>query len=410
MAKRKIGIVLYKYPLGISTAIVNTIKELNRRGNCVHLFIDEFTYLNAPLKYTHDLFCLNLFYSERSLAQKAIHKIIRESGKVLYERILKRVPSNIYEYAFIYDLHTLNYLRFLKLSVDESFTHLITFEFIGLAMADLIAMEQKLIYYNMELIRYELCPNNRMRSMKILEKKSISRLEHIIMPNIERAKVFSDEYGYDLDKIKILPICSVGDSLVKRTDYFRKKFKISKEKTIVLYSTNILPWAMCHEIVKSVHSWSKEFVLVLHGWDNIDTKYYKDMKKFSQDLPVYFSTTYFDYDEFPSVLASADIALLFYSPFYRPGDENFSEIAGSSNKLAEYLKVSLPIIAHAGHSLKTFVESSNIGLFVDSIEDMPLALLKIKQDYDLYRTSCISFYNNHFRFDYLFDTIYEDIF
>ncbi len=411
-AQRKIGIVMYQYPLGVSTAIVNTIKELNQRGDKVILFIDEYSYYPAPLKYEHPLFSLAIFHDKRTFFCKVSNRIVREAHKFLSEVIFRKIADNINNYIKLYDTNLENYLKFVKLHINSSFTHLIAFELLGIAIAKEAVKTQKLIYYNLELLRYELCPDNRWRGIKKLEKNSLARVDHVIIPNAARAKAFSSENGYDVNRIEILPICNRGDSIIERTDYFRKKFSIPEDKLIVIYSTNIVSWAMCHEIIQSLHVWPKEFILVLHTWSKVSTKskYYQDMVKLSKGLPVYFSTEFIDYDDLPFVLASADIALLFYSPYYRPGEENFEEIIASSNKLAEYLKATLPIIAHGVISLNDLVKSSKIGVYIDSLDKMHQALLEIKNNYDFYRRSCIECYNNQFRFDRLFDSIYKRIF
>lgn len=407
-----VAIIMYGYPLGVSVAIINTIQDLNRRGNHVSLFIDSSSYYSAPLRYNNKLFSLHIFQDSRSIPFKAVNKLCRIIRRYQLEQVQQVVPTNLFSYIKTYDSALKYYIEFVRARINNTYTHLMAFEFIGIAVANEVIEKQKLIYNSLELIRYELCPNNKMRGLKHLEKNSLPRVDYVLMANKERAIIFSTEYQYDMNKIKILPICGIGDSIIKRTSYFKKKFQISQNKTIVLYSTNFKPWAMCHEIIESMHSWPKDFVLVFHTWNQSCLKddYFRTMLELAKDLPVYFSTDFVEHEDLPTLLASADLALLFYSPLYRPGDENFSEIAGSSNKLAEYLKATLPVIAYGGHSLNTLIELQKIGVYVNSPDNIGKALVEIIRNYNVYKEACIKYYNKQFRFETVFDVIYADLF
>jgi len=130
------------------------------------------------------------------------------------------------------------------------------------------------------------------------------------------------------------------------------------------------------------------------------------MKIASRHLPIYFSAEPVDYSQLTNVLASANIALL----FYRQLDENFTEIADSSNKLAEYLKASLPVVTFEGNSLSEFVKQHRIGITINEIEKITLAINNIKEDYNQYKKACTDCYRNYLSFESYFNELYDVIF
>jgi glycosyltransferase involved in cell wall biosynthesis len=366
--------------------------------------MDENNYRQSPFKFSHDLYSMNLYSYKWTIPKRAYRKI----STLLFNKLLKKVPEEISDFGRTYDLELLYFLNFLRARIDNSFTHIVGVEAQGISIASEVSGEKRLIYYNMELLQRKSCPDAKWEGIKSAETKSLSKVDTVVIQNDKRAAVFASENVFDTGRIKVLPIFPIGECIIDRTDFFRKKFNISDNKYIILYAGNFHPWAMCLEIIKTVPNWGKEFVLIMHTWNKSATltPYYRDMVRLAENLPVYFSTDAVGHDELPHALASADIGLL----FYRPLDENFTEIAGSSNKLAEYLRACLPVVTFSGSSLGDLIDTHKIGISVDSIEMLPNALQTIRNNYEIFRDSCVHCYYKHFSFEKHFADIYEDVF
>lgn len=402
--RKKIAIIMYRYPLGVSTMIINTIKELVRRDDEVVLFIDENTYRQSPFEYKNELYSVHLCSPNWFFLWSAY----RVLGTFVFDKLVKKTFSGIISFSIACDLELLSFLHSLQSRVDNSFTHIIAIEPLGLALAAEVSKGGKIIYYDMELLQNKSCLNTKWKSIKKMELKSLTKVNSVVIQNAERARIFALENNFDINRIMILPIFADGGLVKERTDYFHKKFNIPDNKFCVIYAGNFQPWAMCHEIIRTVPNWSNEFVLIMHTWNKFSTymKYFKDMVKLAKDLPIYFSTDPIPYEDLTYALASANIGLL----FYRPLDENFTEIAGSSNKFAEYLKACLPVVSLDSGSLGDFINLHGIGISIDSMDRLPEVLLKIKNNYGFYQNSCIRCYDERFSFSKFFDDIYKRLF
>lgn len=399
----KIGIIMYQYPLGVSTMIICTIEELLKRHDFVTVFIDEATYNLSPL---------NSFDDDTSFSKCIIKykwsikkKIYRKLSSFLVEHVLRIPPHTLNLFSAIFDLELGNFLSAISHKLDNTYTHVIGVEPLGMAIATSANNNRKkILYYNMELLQKSSCKSVKWRAIKEIELTCLSKVSTVVIQNEQRSNVFAGESKFPRDSIQLLPIFSSGDLITERTEYFRNKLSIPKAKTCVIYAGNIQAWSMCHELVESVSDWSNNFALIIHTWNRlcVASKYYKDMLIKANGLPIYFSTFPIEYQKLPHALASADIGIILYKSL----DENFTEVAGSSNKLAEYLKACLPIVTLSNTSISVFVRSHDIGLTVDSIHEIPSALEYIRLNLNHFRSNCILCYKK-FRFETLFQHMYE---
>jgi hypothetical protein len=258
----------------------------------------------------------------------------------------------------------------------------------------------------MELLDWinEVSKDNHKQILKKLEYLMINKLSNVVIPSPRRAELFAKINDFDVNKIIILPVASMGDPVVNRSKYFRDRFDIPADWKIVVYSGNIAPWAKCLEIIQSVKDWPRGYALVIHTWNKsvVETGYYKEMINEAGGLPVYFSTEYIAYDELALALSSADIGVMFYEKI----SDNFTEILFSSNKLGEYLKAGLAIICSEFISLKGFVEENSIGTAV-SVGELPQAIEWIGERIENLQKNAHICYEEEFRFEHYFEGFYD---
>lgn len=415
--EKKIGIVVGSYPLGVSPMIIQTAKMLATSGFQVDIFINEKTFWESPVKFTEPkirvVMCRSRPLREEDIIGWIIWGIIDRLGrKVVFNLHYLFYGNNIKLERYLGIFNPTQYF-FSKVLMNhisgKSYMALIGIDMSGFLPCSYVAkkMNTPVVYYNMELFQEKNCKDNRALLSKALEIKCSQKCWFTVIQSRERAQVYMKENKISEDSIRYLTIATCGQPITETGDYFRKKFHLSKDQIIVLYAGNIIDWAMCYETVQSVSNWPEKCVLVLHTWrkDIEKTEYFKKIVKESDPKKVYFSTTPVEYEKLPNILSSADIGLL----FYRPIDENFTEIGSSSNKIAQYVQVGLPLIANDFPSIRKIFQKYKSGVCVSSPDKIGVALIKVFEDYDSYRRGAFRSYEEHYNFPKAFAPILSEL-
>jgi glycosyltransferase involved in cell wall biosynthesis len=428
---QRIGIVFLNYWLGVSISVIDTIKVLAQNGFVVDVFINKENYIDAPKVDFSAFPNVNIIVIEPSQKltrkiQDTLQNLPLQSNRGFIKKLKQwllpirywwiqkfKLYTSIEAYYKRYKPMSLSYLRELATYVHQrKYNCLIGVEPQGL-LAAYYALNQTgfqeipLIYYNLELLQYSSSLNLNQRLMKNLEIVCSQKCVFTVIPDINRGKVFARENSIPENKLRYLPVSLTGQPVLVKGRYFRDLFNIPESKHIVLYAGNIREWAMCLEIVKFVMEWPKDCVLVMHTWksDSKDDKYFQKIKNIAEPSRVYFSTCPVPYEKLAEVLSSADVGLA----LYRPIDANFSETGSSSNKLAQYSQVGLPVISNNIQSIRSVFDRFGNGVCVDHPEKISEALEIIYLNYDKYRDGAFETYKNHYNFSVAFDPILAEI-
>lgn len=415
MNNKRIAFVLYDYPLGVSSMIINSIRMFTRKGFKVDIYINK-TNLNAsPIKFPEERISIVVYddTAKRTFFWRGYRFLLRKIVRFVrflsfFVTISRNFPFNFCLLFFYPDLFHFSRWLGKKLSLSH-YTYFMPVECNSILCLYCLKEREKIVYYNMELLDWSaknpLYAFTNKVFLKNLEYRMIKSLSHVVIQSPHRAKLFSKINDFDVNKIYLLPITSIGKPVINRSDFFRDMFNIPSNSKIAVYAGNFNPWFECLEIIKSVKKWPKGYALVMHTWNKtiLNSTYYQEMKKQARGLPIYFSVEYVDYDEMATVLSSADIGLMFYKPI----DSNFTEILFSSNKLAEYLKAGLPIICSNFSSLKSFIDGNAIGATTSSIDDLPHMLELVNRQINILRRNVLVCYQKKFRFERYFDNFYR---
>jgi len=405
MMKPRVAFILYRYPLGVSSMIVNSIRLFADRGYLVDIFININSLNLAPIEFNNDSVRKVVYDdSQRSLPLKAyIHLLFRMDR--FATKLLAPLPDSLRLPFLFPDLYLFSIWlrRRLKLYTYEYY---IPVECRSLLCFVDFPEESKIIYYNMELLDWNkyspLYPGKTV--LKEIEYKVISRLDHVAITSKRRAEMFCEINKFPMNKIDILPVTPLGDPIRIRSGYFRKVFGIPEDTRVVIYCGSFFPWAKCLEIIRTVKHWPDDYALVMHTWNQsaVGTEYYNQMVEEARGLPIYFSFKYIEYDKLALAISSADIGLMFYDG----SDANYSELLFSSNKLGEYLKAGLMIICSDLPSLKQFVEDNDIGVAIP-VEELPRAIKETTKRLGAFKANSVQCYSEKFRFDEYFSRFYE---
>lgn len=426
--ENKVAIVFYGYPVGVSVMIINAARMFAEKGFDVDIIQIQSALDYSSVEFTEK----NIRYipvaggddsgdadsSKPGNGKKSFRKKLKGNLAFfirflffLISPLLGKLPGlHLYLLKFCKpDFH-----RYLKKIIglrDDSYQYIVGIEVLGLYTAHILKSNpgQKIIYFNMELFKLSTSrlPDRYLRGA--LESFVLkNNIDHIAIANKERIKVFLNDKKYiPASMVEMLPVASLGEPYLEKGNYFREKFNIPDDKTIVLYSGNIVEWAMCLEIVESVKNWGDEFVLVLHTYiehpQNED--YYDLIEKAMLPGRVFISQKHFSFWELDKILSSAEIGLL----FYREKDENFTEIGFSSNKLTQYLKTGMPIITNDLPFFSKFFDEHKCGKCVSSFEEIAGTISEISRDYSVYRKNAVSCYENYFDFRKYFNVFMKNI-
>lgn len=429
--KNKIAIITLNYPLGVLSDINSMAESFAEAGFLVDIFIDQYMFNAAKIDFKNENIKIITIAAENKfvsyLWQKrflgvsfgGIYKFCNDiitKFKIFwlkkyfnYINNSKPLSGKIFYYQKHFFIKEHRFSKELKKYDDENYVCVVGVEPYSLISAFYAFGNKKtpIIYHNMELFLSSECNSKLKNILKGLERECSSLCAFVIIQDKARAKYLIEDNNLNASKIKYLPVSSKEEIYTIKSDYLYKKLGIPISKEIVLYAGNIAPSTMVLEIAQSVKKWPENCVLVLHGWNRLSLrdKYIKEIIKLVDDKHIYLSADRVGFEELPKLLSSAKIGLL----FYRNLGPNFYEIGSSCNKLVQYLRVGLPIIAIDFPSLKEKIDKSECGICVESPELIGCAIAKIMLNYKNYSQNAMNLYEKDYNFSKNFISILEDI-
>lgn len=402
-----VGIFLFKYYLGVSVSVVETAKYLARKGHPVTIFIDEPSEAAAPIEFAD---CgIEVVSIPNPCAPPSAGGVAR-IRRLLKKGFLAVAAWQRWHLPQMGCLGSLNlfldaYTPLLGAYLEEvrrrigtrRFAMLIGIEALGLITAchirdKLGAPGARVIYYNLELILHTRGSAIGVHILKHAEILASHLCDLTVLPDEHRGRVFQEANRIPEDRVRYLPVGTGGEAIRTRTEYWRARFPISADARIVLCAGNIQqPWTMTREIVESISSWPADCVLVLHTWreNALEDPYLQDVACRADARRVFFSTRPVPPDQVPVLLAAADVGLAFYVP----QDANFQEVGASSNKLAQYARVGLPVIANHQPSIERVLSHYGSGVAVADTAEIGDALVRIFDHYEDFRQGAFASYH-----------------
>jgi glycosyltransferase involved in cell wall biosynthesis len=410
MNRQRVAFVLYSYPLGVSLMVINSILLFACKGFEVDVYIDGKTLAECPVDFDNPKIRLRVYSENKGVLMWLLLYLVyrlnlqfKPTEQMARTYSIKAALARVNPMLFFFS-------RWLKKEMfSASYKYVFPVEYLSLLAVNGLKGDHKTVYYNMELMDWKednpLYINKLL--WKIMEFRAVKNADHVVIQSQRRAEIFARINQYELDKILILPVASMGNPCETRSSFFREKFSIPYNQTIVIYAGNFSEWACCREIISNVRYWPKNYSLVMHTWTRgaLTGDYFAGMKSDALGLPVYFSYEYLSSEALVPALSSADIGLM----FYRAIDDNFTEIAYSSNKLGEYLKAGLPIICSDYPSLREFVDSQQIGIAAAAPDQLSSVLPIIRGRLGEMRLNVLRCYQDNFRFERFFEVFYASL-
>ncbi len=380
---KKIGLVVFWYPLGVSPTLINLANSLAEKKYDVQIFIDSLSLSRAPIIFKN----------------KKI-KVHRVSG----------IPEPGLTSGLLHTFKVLkgfnNFCRYLEEQITEDFSLIIGADTFGITAAERISRAKKipLIYLNLELLLSNECHSLKDKVIKFYEKKASRRAYLVIIQDENRAKYLIRDNNLNRNKIVYLPVSGLN-IYQKKNDYLQKKFQIPQNKKIILYAGEIAPWAMCLEIVQAAQKWPSRYILVIHASriTNETTDYLKQLRKADFSKKVIFSLEPVSWASVPKLLSSADIGLAFYKNLRI----SFTEIGFASGKLASYLQVGLPVITSNYPSLRKIIDQYQCGKYSNDTHDIVKLIREILKKYSYFRQNARRCFKEKYDMKDYFNEVYN---
>lgn len=253
-----------------------------------------------------------------------------------------------------------------------------------------------LIYHSLEF--YEIKYESTLGTIKKhMERHFAQHGKGVFTQDDRRGAFLKNDLG--LSSFQCIYNSPSGHALPMKCDYFRSKFHISGDRTIVLCIGSLLREHYLVELLQSVPSWDDKYVLMLHGWFSditIRTMVDKLLVKFPNRI--YVSTELFDdRDRFVPYQAS-DIVFAGFIP----SNNNTKLAAGSAGKIFDAMKAGKPILGFDTPGMRDLVEGNEIGYVFSDPSDINSTLAKISADYVRFSSNAhIAFYKYEFNAQYM---------
>lgn len=382
MHKKKIAIFQYEWPLNSFTR--NMVVSLANYGFTVDLFY--FNHDHNPLVSWEEMKAdknVKIYdygnYPENSIVFKLLEKCISR---------FRHGSPNINIRDDIYD-HSLQTAR------REQYDVLIGVEKLGLIWAGMIGdiIGKPYIYYNLELYIEDHPWFSTCQWIRASRPREIEYHQKSI------ATIISDRFRKDVlfkyNKIKeqeviYLPIgVRSYDKLCNSQMNLREKFAVGIKQILVLYFGHIIPSRLCLEVAKAVSS-HKDCVFVLHGFG--DRRYLNKIKEIER---VFISSEMIEEESIQGLISQADIGIA----IYRNDFSNDRLTAFSSDKIAQYMKSMVPIIAYKNETFEALRSEFLCVEMIDDLMDIPTAINTIISNRTIYKEECSKAYSKYYHYD-----------
>lgn len=229
--------------------------------------------------------------------------------------------------------------------------------------------------------------------------------------------LFVKEYFSFVDKMLLLPNGYIGFTKEK-SDFAYKKFNISTDKKILLYSGALERWGFDINLPKYLAPLlEKEYVLLLSGFSR--DNYIQTIKEEFSDLiaqnKIIISDENLDENDYTNLVKSAYIGLAWYKEIditdkNNPCITNIYYMGLSSGKLCKYLSCSIPVILpEFYYGYKQLVEDKKIGQVAPYNNSILEKIIEIDNHYDFYTKNVELFYKKEIEYTHKAEIIIKEI-
>lgn len=263
-------------------------------------------------------------------------------------------------------------------------------------------IKTQVVYFSLEIHLSGGDRRFRSRLLKRLERYAHRRVAFTIVQDRERARHLAQDNGVDPEDFFLVPVAALGETYASKTTYLHERLGIPGNKRLVLSAGGIAHYNLCAELARSAQGWPEDWVLVIHGYVP-DPTYLDELRPYCTDGKVHLSTELVPYEDLDALMASADVGVALYKDL----GPNFQHIALSSGKLAQYVKVGLPVVVTAFPGVQRLLETERCGIGVVDVDEVQDAITQILASYASFRDAAFDCYRRRYDMRVYFDAVLE---
>lgn len=351
-----------------------------------------------------------------------IEKLLESGYKILffgYEQIFipddikdklnfYHLPFHFYKfYRRPYDVVKLvkqYYKLYRILKIENNVKTLICVDPMGLVIAGRIRrlVNLRVIYTSFEIFFEDEFFIESKKVLKKLEIKYSKKVELVVIQDKDREKLLKDANKFK-EKTKFLNIPVSPKPLTILPDNYDiyLDLKIPKDKKIIVYSGTLQEWSGINGILNLLQNgWNSDLWLLVHSHSVLDFNdellQKIDLLKMQNRNITFHNKPFNDFNDYAKFLSRCHVGIATYFPNTVDifAGKNIEEIGLSSGKFATYMMLGIPTITTANSIFKKLNSRYKFGETIKLIEEIPLALSRIFDNYNKRTIACRDLYEN----------------
>lgn len=415
---KKIAIFFWDGWLDVSPTLQYLIKKLNENDFFVDVFLkDDGEFSLESIKD----------YERLGVKFRRINTLNRHPLLNFYIYFLRKIKNLKFEYLnklinkiILKLLQSIAFSRISKFIKDAAsckieYDLIFCVDAISLYLLDKSEIQFKNIYYlSLELGETPINISERFKN-EILnnEKKYFKNLiSFTLIQDQYRWEALKRHIGIESNKMLELPNSTQCLNEIEKkyvNNYFYENFNLEPDTKVVLSAGMISKNVCSLEVSEAIGNFTfdSKIKVIFHDRikQNDKSEYLKEVI-FRGKENLILSLKPLQFKELYKIFASAHIGLAIYNGAV---SDNYKYMVGASGKLYQYLKFGLPVITSNLPGFKEFVSNNNIGVVVDSPNEIPAAIEKIINNYKFYKQNVITIFNDELNVDIYLNKIIKQI-
>lgn len=400
ITKKRVGLFVYDW--GMYHYIKDFAIKLAEYGYCIDIFFKDWD-IRPKLVDTNEFQQFkNINFFNFTISLTMWQMIKRRSTKLLnIIAIFFKIPRNGNPEKLI-NQEILNKSR--KIVELGNYYCFIGIEKQGLIWAGLLSEIYNIpfIYFSLELFIEDYPGLFRFYHLLNAERKYHKLAAATIIQDESRAKVLQKSNRLNQMKVLLYPVSSKGIIVREKSKFLQSKLHIDENTKIVLYFGTIDKTRFVTQIVKMANYFDDGVVLVVHGFGR--KSYLNYLQSIANKEKVKFSLDFISEEDIENLISSTDIGI----SLYKTTNANDRLVAFSSSKIAYYTQCGVPMIAFETESFKELENNFQCLELIQTIEEMPIKVRRILNNYDLYREASFAAYQRFYQLDENFSRFIND--
>lgn len=293
-------------------------------------------------------------------SRKATKKAFKKLFKTIFD-VKKLDKKNNYDYILVID----------------------DFNFWGLSF---FINRPKLIYYSYDFYAPET-PLGKLWLTKLITKHNAKLLEKgipFIIQDEDRKKDFEEATQIELKNVFYCPI------FLKKLDDVRPNMNKPSDSPVLMQFGAACSLRMSDKLIENCIKNEFSYSLYMHGSIAPEIK---EMVKEADSLSIAYNEGMYPIEEYYKFIRKADIGFICYSFNF---DSNNKHLFRANGRIPEFLRMAKPIISIQNEDIAENINKYKIGVAINSIDELPEAIQKIKNNYAEYSKNALKCFDEIF--------------